>query len=316
MEAPKPIKSQEIFININKNLKSEQGKEFSLQITFKNNKFIIIVQKKGKIFSDTYKNEYTIQQIQENNYFKMFSTAEEILEEIKERIDSKVPILNECNNNIINLVIFLPTTKYKKIEFNLTKDKPLNENNDDLKLIIEQLYEKVDELTKENKEIKSKLEIIENEIKKKKDNVILKKNNFHWINREVNIVNSSEFVKDFDGNIMLGKSNKNKYSCTKGNRNHFIEFSFIRNYFLKSIRILVYQAECSLKTFKVEIISENGITDNIGEFIRSKYQDKPDFEEFEINRECQGLKLYLIDNWGKQGGNYILISKIDFNVSD
>ena len=115
---------------------------------------------------------------------------------------------------------------------------------------------------------------------------------------------------------MLGKSNKNKYSLTKGNRNHFIEFSFIRNYFLKSIRILVWDTECTLKTFKVEIISENGNTDNIGQFIRSKYNEKSDFEEFQINRECKGIKLYLIDNWGRIGGDYILISKIDFNVSD
>ena len=115
---------------------------------------------------------------------------------------------------------------------------------------------------------------------------------------------------------MLSKKSNNPYSLTKGNRNHFIEFSFIRNYFLKSIRIFVGKAQCSLKTFKVEIISENGNRDNFGEFIRSKYQDKQNSEEFEINRECKGLKLYLIDNWGSEGGNYILISTIDFNVND
>jgi len=43
---------------------------------------------------------------------------------------------------------------------------------------------------------------------------------------------------------------------------------------------------------------------------------KKNFKKFEIQKECKGIKLYLIDNWGKGGGNYILIKNIDFNVSD
>ena len=115
---------------------------------------------------------------------------------------------------------------------------------------------------------------------------------------------------------MLGKNISNPYSLTDGNKNHFIEFSFIKNYFLKALRIKVDSGECTLKTFKIELISENGKRNNLGTFIRKKYNDEKDFQEFEIQKECKGIKLYLIDNWGTFGGNYILIEKIDFNVCD
>ena len=97
----------------------------------------------------------------------MFSTPKEILEELKDRIESKTPILNESNNNIINLSIFLPVNKFKKIDFNLNKiDDLKNENYADLKSIIEKLFEKIEEMKlenkkilEENKEIKKKIRI-------------------------------------------------------------------------------------------------------------------------------------------------------------
>ena len=115
---------------------------------------------------------------------------------------------------------------------------------------------------------------------------------------------------------MLGKNNSQPYYLSYGNRNHFIEFSFITNYFLKAIRISVADYDCSLKNFKVEITSPLGTIENIGTFTRSKYIDNNGFQEFEINKGCKGIKLYLIDNWGKGGGNHILIKRIDFNVSE
>ena len=324
MDAPKPSSINDIFLlNIKKDLISDQGNDFSIHITFNNNKFIILAEKKGKLFKENYKNEYTIDQIQEiNNYFNLFSNANEILKEFKDRIDSKNPILNECNNDKINLIIFLPITKYKQIEFNLNKDIKTNEGFDELKSIIRKLYDKVEELTKENKEIKARLEKMENERGKnenkneKIETFSPKVNKFRWINKEVNIVNKSKFLSSHDADIMLNKNYSKPYSCTIGDKNHFVEFSFIKTYFLKSIGIKVEDFDCSLKTFSVEVISENGKRKNIGKFIRVKYSDNKDFQDFEINQECKGVKLYLMDNWGSQGGDHILISRIDFYVSD
>jgi len=171
---------------------------------------------------------------------------------------------------------------------------------------------------KSNKNIEIKIHIEENKINRILETIarLGKRDNFRWINDEVNIVSNSKFYQGFPPDIMLGKKNINSYSLTDGNRNHFIELSFIKNYFVRALRIKVHNTECTLKTFKIELISENGERNNLGTFIRKKYNDEKDFQEFEIQKECKGIKLYLIDNWGTGGGNYILIKNIDFNVSD
>ena len=331
MEAPKPT-PQENLISIEKEIKSEQGNNFILKIYYSDCYFWIRVEKKGKIFNDIFTVKLSITQIQENQYFKFFTTPKEILEELKERIESKNPILNEYQNNI-NLIILLPISKFKQIEFNLLKENNNNnitENSNTLKSIIEKLFEQIEELKKENQEIKKENQEIKKEIQEIKEKnkeiemklqetekkSLIRKDNFHWINEEVNIINHSKFYLDYTPDIMLGKNNTYEYSLTDGNRNHFIEFSFIKTYFLKSIRIKVANADCTLKTFSIETIDENENRKNIGTYFRSKYQDNSGFQEFKINQICKGIKLNLIDNWGSEGGNFILISKIDFYVSD
>ena len=309
MEAPKPIN----FSLIKKEVTSEQGNKCTLQISYINDKIEFIVEKKGKIFKDRFKLSLTMSQIQENKYFKLFENPQEIIEELKEKMNSKAPILSEIENNSINLIIFLQNSKYKEASYNLVKENlELNKNPEDFKSIIEKLYDTIEELKKENAEIKSRLNELENNTK----DLTFKKNNFRWINNEVNIVNNSKVYDNYYPDILLGKNNSRKYYLSDGNRNHFIEFSFITNYFLKAIRISVADYDCSLKNFKVEITSPLGTIENIGTFTRSKYIDNNGFQEFEINKGCKGIKLYLIDNWGKGGGNHILIKRIDFNVSE
>ena len=104
----------------------------------------------------------------------MFSSPKEIMEELKDRIDAKNPKVNEIENNTINLIIFIPINKFKQIEFNLNKkDDLVSENSDDLKSIIEKLYEKVEKLEienkkllEENKEIKEKNKNIKTKLEK------------------------------------------------------------------------------------------------------------------------------------------------------
>ena len=350
MEAPIPLTplgppetsiSSDKYIIIQKDLVSESGDDYSLQISFNDKKFIFLIEKKGKILSEKYINEYTISQIQENKYFKLFSDAKEILEELKERIETSTPNLNLCSNNSINLTIFLPTSKYKEIEFNLIQDKSNSiDNLDKLKSIVIQLCEKVDKLTKENsqileenrkikeenKEIKNELSTIISELNSNKQNKIennilnksksIKQKVLHWINKEVNIVSNSDFITNYPPYIMLGKKD-GPYSLTNGNKNHFVEFEFDNNYYLDAIRIKVERSfDVSLKNFKVETISQSGERYNVGSFKRKQGKDIEGFQEFKIKKECKGLKLYLVDNWGSKYGNYILISRIDFNICD
>ena len=283
MEAPKPIN----FTLIKKEVTSEQGNKCTLQISYINDKIEFIVEKKGKIFKDRFKLSLTMSQIQENKYFKLFENPQEIIEELKEKMNSKAPILSEIENNSINLIIFLQNSKYKEASYNLVKENlELNKNPEDFKSIIEKLYDTIEELKKENAEIKNRLNKLENNTK----DLTFKKNNFRWINNEVNIVNNSKVYDNYYPDILLGKNNSQPYYLSDGNRNHFIEFSFITNYFLKAIRISVADYDCSLKNFKVEITSPLGTIENIGTFTRSKYIDNKGFQEFEINKGCKGIK--------------------------
>ena len=188
MEAPTPSN----FTFIKKQLTSEQGNLCSLIVSFTNNKFEFTIEKTGKIFKDKFKKDYTMSQIQENKYFKLFETPGEILEELNEKIESKAPILTEAGNNSMNLIIFLQNSKFRQVEFKLIKENnDFSNNSEDFKAIIEKLYGLYDELKRENKEIKSQNEKLQkrlDEIENKSLISHLKKNNFHWINNEVNIV--------------------------------------------------------------------------------------------------------------------------------
>ena len=151
MEAPKPVN----FSFIKKELTSEQGHKCSLQIAYTNNKFEFTVEKKGKLFKDKFRKDYTMSQIQENKYFKLFENPQEILEEINEKIESKTPTLTDLGNNTINLIIYLQNSKFRQAEYILTKENfELSKNSEDFKSIIENLYNSIEELKKENKEIK------------------------------------------------------------------------------------------------------------------------------------------------------------------
>ena len=245
-------------------------------------------------------NKFNFLNLKEEN----FKASDKLPDKIKKILEKGKRIDNEWNNDkklnsIINDCIIIENNinEIKKI---IETIKKYNSNNNDLKI----------KFTPDDNGINDFLQVI------KKFGSLNNLQNLHWINNEVNIVSNSKFFVGFYPDIMLGKNKSYPYSLTDGNRNHFVEFSFIKNYFLKSIRIRVTKDECSLKTFEIEVIDEKGEKKNIGTFIRKKFSEISDFQEFEINEECKGIKLYLIDNWGKQGGNYILIKNIDFNVSD
>ena len=71
---------------------------------------------------------------------------------------------------------------------------------EELKKENKRILEENKEIKEKNRQIEKKLEEIENKIKNNKD---LKKYNFHWINKEVNIVNNSKYYGDFTPDIML-----------------------------------------------------------------------------------------------------------------
>ena len=71
-----------------------------------------------------------------------------------------------------------------------------------------------------------------------------------------------------------------------------------------------------MRNFKVEIKNEIGRWENAGNFICSKFNMNPNVQEFNINKETQFVKIDLIDNWGVESGNFILVKKMSFEVGD
>ena len=74
----------------------------------------------------------------------------------------------------------------------------------------------------------------------------------------------------------------------------------------------------TLKDFKVSFLNDNGEWELIGQFQRVRFRDNSYFQEFNFNKliECKIIKLDLINVWGSDGGNYILIKRINFYIAD
>lgn len=152
MEAPKPIS----YSFIKKEITSEGGQKYCLTISYSNNKFEFIAEKNGQFFKDKFRTEFTLSKIQEENkYFKIFDNPNEILEELNQKIDFKAPILKESENNSLILIIFLLNSKFKQAEFRLIKENfELSKNPEDFQNIFEKLFDSIEKLEKENKELK------------------------------------------------------------------------------------------------------------------------------------------------------------------
>lgn len=139
--------------------------------------------------------------------------------------------------------------------------------------------------------------------------------NFRTINKEVNILEHSKEYPSHPIDIMLGKKNLD-YSLFDGINNHFLTIDLGEFCFLKKIKIGVDNFDCSLKNFKVQIKNEIARWENAGKFICSQFKINPNIQEFIINKETQFVKIDLIDNWGPQSGNFILVKSLSFEVGD
>ena len=165
--------------------------------------------------------------------------------------------------------------------------------------------------------MKIKIQNIENNLNN--NNKIQKNNykNFRWVNESVKIIKKSQNHGNFYPEIILGQNNSQAYYLSEGNSNHFIEFEICnKKIFLEKIRIKVDNFDCTLKDFKVSFLNEEEEWELIGKFQRVCYSNNTEFQEFIIKKECQKIRLDLINVWGELGGNFILIKRLDFYIAD
>ena len=175
-------------------------------------------------------------------------------------------------------------------------------------------YEHIGHITELNSKIKtmlSKLDEANKILKKQKEYV-----NFRAISKEVKIIEKSKTLPEFPIDIIFDKDNRQEYTLFDGAKDHFMILDLGKLYFLKNIQIGITQHDCSLKEFYLFIKNKNGEWENTGKYVCNPYKDKLGLQVFNVGREAQVIKMELLNTWGTNSGNYILIKKIFFVIAD
>ena len=142
-----------------KNYSLTSNKSNKYQINFFNrqgNNLYIKTQKEGNLTPKNYEGIFSLEKIKENQFFYIYNSLNEILDEIFPLIENGKAELKE-ENNILNLIINLPIKKVKEVSFILKENEKSDKNK------INELYQIVSNLQQENCELKK---INENLIKK------------------------------------------------------------------------------------------------------------------------------------------------------
>ena len=128
-----------------------------------NNSIEIIANQTNNIIHKSFSSNYTFEDIRNNKYFLQFDTLEEILDELKERINSNKIIIKENEDNLI-INIPLPSSKNKEIIFEL---KSIIKNNNDrfneLTDLIKKLNTEINNIKNETKQLRDKYNNLEND---------------------------------------------------------------------------------------------------------------------------------------------------------
>ena len=220
--------------------------------------------------------------------------VKKVLEEVKTNLEES---LNTINKKLEELKQSAPPGEGKNI-FSLSYNE--YEKISTITEIIKKTHQMSDELGNLSKELK-------------KHHVYT---NFRTINKEVQILDHSKEYPGHPLDIMLGKKNSQEYSLFDGVTNHFLILDLGDYYFLKSVKIAVDNFDCSLKNFKVFIKNDIGVWEEAGTFVCEEYDENSKLQEFNINKEAQIVKLDLIDSWGIQSGNFLLIKQLSFEIGD
>ena len=181
-EAPiiKVDKSQKTF-----DLKSDKGNKYLFTLkNIKSTSLLIEALFDDGIVKTFFESEFTLDKIKENKAFVSYDTIDEILEELFPLIDENKIHLFEEEVNKIKIIFELPFKKYKNMIF-IVDEK---EKTSDAK--VNELYEIIITQNKEIKDLKSKLNSVENKLEnliekmsllEKENKKVLKKKNMKKI---------------------------------------------------------------------------------------------------------------------------------------
>ena len=149
---------------------SDKKDEIYLTFEIENSSLSINAINKSKINNNFYSTSMTFEEFKKNRYFSQFDDLNEICQELNERIKPNNMKLIQNSNSLV-LTVFLPSTKFTEISFNLKeKEKSDKEKINELYTIIENYHKENEILKKEIEEIKKFIfELKEKEEKEEKE---------------------------------------------------------------------------------------------------------------------------------------------------
>ena len=213
MDAPKPIFLNDILKKYS--LTSNKSKKYQINFIIKEKDNLYLqAQEEESLTQKCFQGIFSLQTIKENQFFYIYNSINEILDELFPLIENGKAELKE-ENNLLILVINLPIKKVKEISFKLKesekrdKDKieelyqivsSLQKENCNLNKKIERLEKRVDDLEKENKKLKGPLEKEKNKFEKFQglnSSIIKTQDNFDFIVKilKENIINKNIIFK-------------------------------------------------------------------------------------------------------------------------
>lgn len=188
-------------INYTRNfeISSDKKNKYKISIFTKEDKLKITALNLNStdIKCNEYGKEILLSELKKNKYLSLCETNNDMLDELFNLIDNKKYTLTEEENNEISLSIEVPMKVIKEIKFNLEKKEK------DLNYIINDLIE-------ENKELKSKIEVLTLQCRDLKDDIdYLKDKN---VDEKINELNNklNEKFNDFELKINQEKLQERK----------------------------------------------------------------------------------------------------------
>ena len=160
-------------------LSSDKNNSYSIEFNL-NNYIEIIANQINNIIHKSYSNKYSFEGIREAKYFLQFDNLDEILDEIKDRIDNNKIILKE-NDNILILNIPLPDDQEIIFELN-----PIIKNNNDR---LDELTDLIIKLNTEINNIKDEeIANLKREINDMKEKEVLLTNDNTQLKNDINLL--------------------------------------------------------------------------------------------------------------------------------
>ena len=165
-EAPTPSFEKYSQILFEKNIKLEE-KEYTLQMINENGYMNLLLKEINSLMNETYLSLFTLNELQKiNNYFKMFDIVNDVIMNLSKLIEkNKYKIFKKDKTVEIS---FIPDILIKgEIKLNLSlKEKNQNEKINDLNTLSISILQRLDNLEKENLELKLKVKELTEKVEK------------------------------------------------------------------------------------------------------------------------------------------------------